>query len=422
MLEVAVVVLSLALVAAVVWIARLSTERAQLAGERAQLAGERDLAAQRLADAAKNEAQLRESFQALAGDALSKSSAQFLQLAEQKFAARDAAAAGDLDKRRTAVDQLIQPIGEALKKTQEELRKLETERQAAYSGLKQQVAAMQSANVDLSKETQKLSQALSKPHVRGAYGEVQLQRVAELAGMQAYCDFATQESVRDSLGKLQKPDMVVKLPNERVIAVDAKTNISAYLDAQNASTPEQAEEHLARFAKHVVEQAQALGKKGYWSNYDAPEFTVMFIPGDQFIDAALQRRPDLIELAANANVVLASPSTLIGLLRAVSVGWREKRFSESAEVLQKLGKELLERFGGALGHADKVGTSLRRAVDDYNQFVGSVDARVMPTLRKFEEAGAKGKEAIKELTPVDSATRRSLNALALPEAKSATDA
>ena len=171
-----------------------------------------------------------------------------------------------------------------------------------------------------------------------------------------------------------------------------------------------------------LEQAQALGKKGYWSNYDAPEFTVMFIPGDQFIDAALQRRPDLIELAANSNVVLASPSTLIGLLRAVSVGWREKRFSESAEVLQKLGKELLERFGGALGHADKVGTSLRRAVDDYNQFVGSVDARVMPTLRKFEEAGAKGKEAIKELTPVDSATRRSLNALALPEAKSATDA
>ena len=371
-----------------------------------QMRAQRDLARARLTDAEAGQARLRESFQALANDALQQNSAQFLQLAEQKLSAREATAVGEMDKRRAAVDQMLAPIGEALKKTQEELRQIEKSRGEAYAGLRQQVSTMQQANAELSKETQRLVQALSKPTVRGRYGEVQLQRVAELAGMQAYCDFATQEGVRDSSGKLQKPDMVVKLPSERVIAVDAKTNLDAYLEALKATTPEQAEQHLQRFANHVVEQAQALGRKGYWAQFDSPEFTVMFVPGDQFVDAALERRPDLIEIAARANVVLASPSTLIGLLRAVHLGWREKSFSESARELQELGKQLLDRFSTALGHADKVGTSLRRAVDDYNAFVGSVDTRVIPTLRKFEESGAKGKEAIVELKPVEGGQRR----------------
>lgn len=313
-----------------------------------QVKSQRDVALQRLGDAESNSTRLRESFQSLAHETLQKNSAQFLQLAEQKFAAREASAVGELDKRRAAVDQMLAPIGEALKKTQDELRKLETSRVDAYSGLRNQVLAMQQTNAELSRETHRLVQALSKPTVRGRYGEVQLQRVAELAGMQNYCDFATQESVRDSAGKLLKPDMVVRLPNERVIAVDAKTNIDAYLEALNAATPELAEQHLQRFAAHVVAQTAALGRKGYWAQFESPEFTVMFVPGDQFVDAALERRPDLIELAARANVVIASPSTLIGLLRAVHLGWREKRFSESALELQELGRELVERFGKAL--------------------------------------------------------------------------
>jgi len=398
-LEVALVATALALLAAGAWIVRLSADRARLAAE---LAAER----RRAEDLRSDDERLRSSFQALASETLKAESAQFLQLAEQKFAAREASAVAELDKRRVVVDQLVQPIGDALKKTQDELRRLEAERGVAYAGLREQVQSMQRANGELANQTQKLAQALSKPNVRGRYGEIQLQRVAELAGMQAYCDFATQESVRDGAGRLQKPDMVVRLPNERVIAVDAKTNIDAYLAAIDAPRPEDAEQHLQRFAKHVAEQVQALGRKGYWAQFDAPEFTVMFVPGDQFVDAALERRPELIELAARANVVLASPSTLIGLLRAVHLGWREKRFSEDAQKLQDLGRQLLERFGVALGHAEKVGTSLRRAVDDYNGFVGSIDTRVLPTLRKFEESGAGAREPVKELKPVDGVTRR----------------
>jgi DNA recombination protein RmuC len=249
-------------------------------------------------------------------------------------------------------------------------------------------------------------QALVKPNVRGRYGEMQLQRVAELSGMKSYCDFALQDSVRDAEGNLLKPDMVVKMASGREVAIDAKTNIDAYIAAMGAATPELAERELQRYAQHVVEQAQALGKKSYWKQYvGSPEFTVMFLPGDQFLDAALERRPDLIEIAAKANVVLASPSTLIGLLRAVHVGWREKRLAENAAVLFELGKQLQGRLGVALGHADKVGQSLRRAVEDYNKFVGSVESRVMPTLRKFEESGASAGEPVEELSPVESLPR-----------------
>jgi DNA recombination protein RmuC len=412
MAEFALVALALALAGAAVWIARLSSERARLAAE---LAHERA----RTQQIAGDEQRLRDSFRALASETLKAESAQFLQLAEQKFAAREAKHVAEFEKRRLGVDQLVQPIGEALKKTQEELRRIESARDVAYAGLREQVQSMQRANAELSGQTQRLAQALSKPNVRGRYGEIQLQRVAELAGMQAYCDFATQESVRDDAGRLARPDMVVKLPNERVIAVDAKTNIEAYLAALDVARPEDAEPHLQRFARHVAEQVQALGKKGYWAQFDAPEFTVMFVPGDQFIDAALERRPDLIELAARANVVLASPSTLIGLLRAVHLGWREKRFSEDAQQLQGLGQQLLERFGVALGHVDKVGTSLRRAVDDYNGFVASVDTRVMPTLRKFEESSARAKEPIKELKPVEGVLRARASGADAAEAKEA---
>ncbi len=393
MLELALVVLTVSLVGAGVWIARLQAERARLA---AQLEAERE----RVEQLAGDEERLKHSFQSLASETLRRESAQFLQLAEQKLAAREAKATAELDKRRLAVDQLVQPIGEALKRTQEDLRALEKQREGAYAGLREQVQAMARANAELTGQTQRLAQALSKPNVRGRYGEIQLQRVAELAGMQNYCDFALQESVRDAQGRLLKPDMVVRLPNERVIAVDAKTNIEAYLAALEASQPEQARPHLERFARHVAEQVQALGKKGYWAQFESPEFTVMFVPGDQFVDAALERRPDLIELAARSNVVLASPSTLIGLLRAVHLGWREKRFSEDAHKLQALGQELLERFGVALTHSDRLRKSLASAVEDFNSFVGSVDARVLPTLRKFEESSARPAEPIKELEPV----------------------
>lgn len=335
-----------------------------------------------------------DTFKALATDALKSSQQDFFKLAQKTFEVERERAQAELDKRRTAVDELVKPIAETLRKTDEKLAAMEKERTGAYAGLVEQVRGIAEANQLLRSETGRLVKALSKPEVRGRYGEIQLRRVAELAGMTGYCDFAEQHSQRDEDGRLLRPDMVVKLPNDRVIAVDAKTNTYAYLEAAEAATPAEAEQCLERFAGHVAEQAAALGKKRYWAEFEgSPEFVVMFMPGDQFLDAALARRPDLLERAAEAGVIVASPSTLIGLLRAVAVGWREKRLDDQAKELFKLGRELHERAATAFGYVERLGKAVEAVVGRYNDFVGSYQSRLEPTLRRFEEAGARsGKE------------------------------
>src|SRR5262245_20613940 len=296
---------------------------AWLLRERWRLAAQRDLAAGRRDDIE----QARTAFQALAGEALRASNEEFLRLAQQSFAAQRSEAVAEMERRRRAVDELIGPMAEALRKTSQSLEQVGRD----HAGLRAQVLEMSQSNSALRSETGKLVQALRKPNVRGRYGEVQLERVVELAGMKNYCDFTPQESVRDDDGKLARPDLVVRLPNGRIVAIDAKTNVDAYLDALDAKTPEEAEAHLARYAETVMLQAQKLARKAYWTSFDAsPEFVVMFIPGDQLVDAALERRPELIEYAAERNVVIASPSTLIGLLRAVHVGRHEEKPSDSA--------------------------------------------------------------------------------------------
>ncbi|TVQ32577.1 MAG: DNA recombination protein RmuC [Phycisphaeraceae bacterium] len=411
-----ILVLALGALAAWLWAARTRT-----IAERDSLAREIETLHARLEEDSKRIEHMRDSFRSLAGEALQSSNEQFLALAKKTFEAERERSQAEIDKRRDAVDQLVKPIAETLKKTDEKLAALEKERGAAYAGLTEQVRAIAESNQYLRQETNKLVQALRKPQVRGRYGEIQLERVAEIAGMRSYCDFATQASSRDDDGRLLRPDMVVRLPNERVIAVDAKCNIEAYLDAIEAQTPEDADRHLDRFARHVADQAQALGKKEYWARFDgSAEFVVMFIPGDQFIDAALQRRGDLLELAAERGVIIASPSTLIGLLRAVHVGWREKSLSDSAQELFKLGRELHERAAVALDHADSLGKAIRATVERYNRFVGSVDSRLIPTLRKFEEGGAKSGRELSELPMVDVDVRaaevpESLPAASAPE-------
>lgn len=384
--------------------------------ERYRLAAERELAQRRLEDAAVSETRMRESFRALAAETLQASSAQFLQLAERTLAARETKAAAEMDKRKSAVDQLVKPIEAALKRTEGELRKLERERTKAYVGLKTEVKGIAASNAELSRETAKLARALGKPNVRGRYGEIQLQRVAELAGMQAYCDFAVQAKVRDAEGRLKRPDMIVRLPNERVLAVDAKTSLDAYVEALAASAPEKQKELLQQFADHVARQSGELSKKAYWRDFsESPEFVVMFIPGDQFVDAALEHRPDLIELCAERNVILASPSTLIGLLRAVHVGWHEKRLSDSARELFELGRELHERAARAMGHAEQLGASLDTTLRRYNKFVASVDSRLIPTLRKFEERGVQVGEPVRELRPLEGVLRPKPDVVPKPE-------
>jgi len=244
--------------------------------------------------------QFHDRFNASAAEALDRTNKRFLELADQNFAKRHQEAGEMLGK-------LISPIGETLKKTDEQIKELERRRSEAYVRLSEQVEALKLGSQGLVEETSKLVTALRKPQVRGQYGEIQLERVAQLAGMTNYCDFTTQSSVRDSEGNLLRPDMVVTLPNGREIVIDAKTNIEAYLDAVQAKHPDEAEQHLKRFARHMLEQARALGSKKYWKDYSgSPEFTVMFVPGDQFVDAALEREPKLLEMAAEANILLAS--------------------------------------------------------------------------------------------------------------------
>lgn len=351
-------------------------------------------------------ATLKESFNSLAGDALKNSSEQFLSLAKQTFEKHHAQTSASVEEKQKAVDALLKPIQETLKKTDEKLGLMEKERVGAYEGLREQVRLMQESGQKLTDRTNDLVKALRKPQVRGRYGEIQLERVVEVAGMRPYCDFTTQDSSRNDDGRLLRPDMIVRLPNNRAVIIDAKCNIEAYLDAIEAETPELAEQHLDRFARHVFEQVKKLSDKTYWKvDQGSAEFVVMFVPGDQFIDAALQRRPELLDMAAQNGVILASPSTLIGLLRAVNVGWREAVLTESANELFTLGKELHDRVGRVVEYIGSLGKAIDAARDRYNKLVGSVESRVMPTLRRFEEKGAAGAKVVGELKPLEGATR-----------------
>jgi DNA recombination protein RmuC len=349
---------------------------------------------------------LKESFNSLAGDALKHSNAQFLELAKQAFEKHHERTNASVEEKQKAVDALLKPIQEALKKTDEKLGAMEKERVGAYEGLLAQVRQMQESGRLLTERTGDLVKALRKPQVRGRYGEIQLERVVEVAGMRPYCDFTTQSSSRDDEGRLQRPDMVVRLPNGRVVIVDAKCNIEAYLDAVEADDDVTQSAHLDRFARHVVEQVKKLSDKEYWkTDAGSAEFVVMFVPGDQFVDAALERRPELLEAAAQQGVIIASPSTLIGLLRAVHVGWREKSLSDNARELFTLGAELHERVGKVVEYIGSLGKAIDAARDRYNKVVGSVETRLMPTLRRFEEKGAASSKAIDEVKPLEGVTR-----------------
>lgn len=334
--------------------------------------------------------QLKETFQSLASQTLKGVSDELLKRAGETFEARGKQAQLELDKRAQAVEQMVRPIGETLGRAQQQL-----------AALTARIDESRHVSEGLRHETAKLTRALSRPEVRGRYGEIQLRRVAELAGMTGYCDFCEQASSRDMEGNLLRPDMVVRLPNDRVIAVDAKANVDAYVQAASATTEEEQAQCLARFADHIEGQVRKLAEKRYWAQFDSsPEFVVMFVPGDQFLDAALVRKPNLLDMAAERNVILASPSTLIGLLRAVAVGWREHKLAEDAAQLFELGRQLHDRMRVALEYASKVGSSLEKAVKDYNGFVGSVESRLMPTIRKFEESDVRSAKEVPELEKI----------------------
>ncbi|WP_460700433.1 DNA recombination protein RmuC [Nocardia thraciensis] len=325
---------------------------------------------------------------ARAGQRAAAAEAQLAALRDNEKMLRQSLSAANEDAARRnshAVGTLVEPLREAVGALNQHLRQVEHNRINAYSGLREQVAGMQRVSHQLSSQTGQLVSALRAPQVRGRWGEIQLERVVELAGMSRHCDFDTQVSGSGQDGGV-RPDLVVRLAGGRQIVVDAKVPLTAYLDATTEDDPRLRGEQLARHAKHLRAHVDQLADKAYWTAFDpAPEFVVLFVPGDPFLDAALTADSGLLEYAFGRNVILATPTTLIALLRTVAFGWRQEALSRDMATVQQLGRELYARLGTTGRHLDRLGAQLGKAVDAFNHTVAAVESRVMVTARRLHE-------------------------------------
>lgn len=343
---------------------------------------------------------LAEAFRALAADALKSSNEDFLRLAEQRFKTLTQEAAGELEARKTAVETLVQPLQEALTAYQKEARDLEEKRLREISGVGRQLTEVAQAQTALQRETTNLVNALRAPQVRGRWGEIALRKTAELAGMTKHCDFSEQETVQAEGGRL-RPDMIVHLPAKRDIVVDAKVALHAYLEALEASSPEQREAALTRHVQQVRMHVKRLASKEYWNQFpQAPDFVVLFIPGEAFFAAAAERDPDLLQDALASQVLIATPTTFIGLLLTAAYGWRQEQVAENAQRISELGRQVHERLAILIEHFAWVGKSLEKSVEAYNRAVGSLETRVLPAARRFPELDSGSGRPIPGLDPI----------------------
>jgi DNA recombination protein RmuC len=379
-------------------------------GELSAVRQERDrlaLDGARLEERLQTEREMAEDrFRSLSAEALKQNNEQFLTLARQALGSYQAEARGELEKREKAVAQLVAPISEQLSKVDVRLERLDRERAAGASALQQQLKHMVESQDRLRGETGALVAALRKPQARGRWGEMQLRNVVEMAGMVSYCDFAEQVTVRDD-DRAMRPDLIVNLPGGKKVVVDAKAPLQAFLDAYDATEEADRQRHMAEHARLLRDHVRKLSARSYWSQFsEAPDFVLLFLPGEHFYNAALEQDPSLIEQGVAEQVLIATPTTLIAMLRAVHYGWQQERVAENAREISELGRELHTRLGSLADHVRKLGRGLGTAVDAYNAAVGSFETRVLVSARKFADHGvvAHDKE-IAAIEPLDRVPR-----------------
>jgi len=350
------------------------------------------------------ERRLSDAFKGLAAEALRANNEMFLALAREKFAGFHQQAQGDLESRQRAIDELVRPLTESLGRVDAAIRQMEQARAAAFGSLSEQLRALAEAQELLRAETASLAQALRTPAVRGRWGEIQLRRAAELAGMIEHCDFLEQVQVSGDVGRL-RPDMIVRLPNGRQVVVDAKVPLKAYLEALEASGEAERTAKLKEHAAQLRAHLDRLAAKAYWNQFEpAPEFVVAFVPGEAFFSAALQQDPELIDYGAGRRVLLATPTTLIALLLSVAYGWREERLARNADEVRNLGRTLYERLRTFSEHLLRLGRNLEQAVAAFNDAAASLETRVLVSARRFRELGAATGE-IPAVEPLNSQPR-----------------
>lgn len=382
--------------------ARLEREIAEL---RAQLKSQQSIDRERAAALSQAEERLTASFGKLANDSLAHNSESFLRLAKESLAKHQERAKAGLLEREKAVEELVKPIQEALHQTQKQFGEIEKARRESFGNITTQLEMMAKGQEALQTHTRNLVTALRRPEVRGQWGELTLKRIAELAGMVEHCDFIEQVHKATDEGAI-RPDMIIRLPDRGEIVVDVKTPLDAYLQAVEAPDDESRKAALQRHARNVAERIRELASKAYWSQFDAsPEFTILFIPGDQFLAAALNENPNLLEEALRQKIILATPTSLVALLKAIAYGWRQLALAENAEEIRRLAHDLYGRLATFTGHLARLGKQLEGSVKSYNSAVGSLERSVLPGARKFVELGVLTKKPIEQLDEVSSTTR-----------------